>query len=124
MLQVLFELLLEFLLQVFGELLLELGLNSLAAPFRDRPDHKLLVLGYVLLGLIGGGLSLLIFPAHWLQGYWRWLNLLATPLLLGGMMGKLSLRPCQIHLDFQWQRFACGCLFALAFGMIRHFYAV
>ena len=123
MLQILFELLLEFLLQVFGELLIELGFHSLAQPFKDRPDPRLLALGYTLLGLIGGGLSLLLIPDHWLQGGWRWLNLLLTPILLGGMMGKISLRPCQIHAEFQWQRFACGLLFALTFGLIRHFYA-
>jgi hypothetical protein len=62
MLEIVFEVVGEFLLQVVGEALVELGFHALGEPFRRSPNPWLAALGYALFGAILGGLSLLAFP--------------------------------------------------------------
>ena len=57
-------------LPLFGELLVELGLHAMAAPFRREPNVWLAVLGYLLLGAMVGALSLWAFPAHLTRDGW------------------------------------------------------
>lgn len=90
MLQLLVELIGEFLLQVVGEALVELGLHSLAEPFRSPPNPWLAALGYSLFGGILGGLSLFIFPDNLVPESLRIANLLATPLAVGGVMAVIG----------------------------------
>lgn len=64
MVEIIFEILGEFLLQALTEFLFERGLHSLAAPFRKRPNPIFAAISYPLFGVIAGGVSLLIFPEH------------------------------------------------------------
>ena len=64
MLEFLFELLGELLLQLIGEVLVEVGLHSLAAPFKREPNPWMAAIGYAIFGALLGGLSLLVFPHH------------------------------------------------------------
>lgn len=125
MLQIAVEILGEFLIQAIGEALMELGLHSLAEPFRRPPNPWLAALGYALFGAIFGGLSLLIFSQHFPQdGYARWLNLLLTPLAVGGvmvLMGTWRTRRGKERLRIN--RFFYGYLFALAFAVVRWAFA-
>ena len=50
------------LMSVVSEALVELGLQSMAEPFRRPPNPWLAAFGYGLLGVIAGGISLWLFP--------------------------------------------------------------
>src|SRR5436190_280245 len=67
--ELLFEIFAELLLQVVAEVLFEIGLRSLAAPFKKRPNPYLASIGYVLFGAVAGGLSLWVFPTLFIGSY-------------------------------------------------------
>jgi len=124
MLVALLELLGEFLLQVVVEALVELGLHSLAEPFRRAPNPWLAALGYLLFGALLGGLSLLVFPANFVPGPWRIINLVVTPLAAGVLMAlvgrwRANRGPDVLRID----RFTYGYLFALALALVRFSFA-
>lgn len=120
MFTVLLELLGEFLLQVAVEALVELGLHSVAEPFRREPNPWLAALGYVLFGTLLGGASLLVFPANFTHGAWRIVNLALAPVAAGLAMcliGRWRARRGQDLLRID--RFAYGYLFALSLALVR-----
>ena len=121
--EVLLELLLEFLLQIFGELLVDLGLRGLAEPFRKREGRSslLALVGYLLFGIIAGGLSLLIFPRSFVRSErMHGINLLVTPLLAGLAMSGLGwLRNRQGKQLIKLDSFSYGFVFALGMALIR-----
>lgn len=124
MLEIIFEVLGEFLLQAVGEALFELGFHSLGEPFRRPPNPWLAALGYTLFGAILGGLSLLVFPNNLVPEAWRVANLVLTPLAVGGVMvgmGAWRVRRGQPVLRID--RFAYGYLFALSLALIRFYFA-
>jgi hypothetical protein len=124
MLEILVEVLGEFILQALGEALVELGLHSLAEPFRRPPNPWLAALGYTLFGAIFGALSLLVFSHNFVPGPWRWANLVATPLALGGVMAALGAwRARRGDAVLRIDKFSYGYLFALSFALVRFFFA-
>lgn len=124
MLEFIFELLGEFLLQLIGEVLLELGFHSLAEPFRRPPNPWLAALGYALFGTILGALSLLVFPHNLVPGPWRVVNLIATPIAVGGAMAAMGAwRARRGEQVLRIDRFAYGYLFALTVALVRFFFA-
>src|SRR5262245_47356007 len=115
MLEFLFEVLGEFLLQAVGEALLELGFHSLKEPFRRPPNPWLAALGYTLFGAVFGGLSLLVFPNNLVPHPWRVVNLIVTPLAVGGLMVLMGAwRAHRGQPVLRIDRFAYGYLFALS----------
>lgn len=125
MLEILFELLAELLFQIVGEVLVELGLHSLAQPFRKQPSMWLAVLGYVVLGGLLGALSLWAWPDHLTRDGWpRLANLVVTPVLAGLVMALLGRwRARRGDPVLRIDRFACGYLFALAVAVVRFNFA-
>ena len=124
MLEIVLEVLGEFLLQVVGEVLLELGLHSLAEPFRKAPNPWLAAFGYALFGCIFGGLSLLPFPTNLVPGPWRFVNLVVTPLAVGGLMSAMGAwRARRGEPVLRIDKFAYGYLFALMLALMRFFFA-
>lgn len=124
MLELIFEFLGELLLQALGELLVEFGLHTLAEPMRRAPNPWLAALAYAILGAALGGLSLLVLPHNLVRPPWRLLNLLITPLLLGGLMVLMgSWRERRGQAVLRIDRFAYGYLFALAFALLRFKFA-
>ncbi len=123
--EILLELLLELIFQVCGELLVELGLHSLAQPFRKQPSIWVAVLGYLLLGGIVGALSVWLMPQHLTRDGWpRLANLVVTPVLAGFAMALLGLwRARRGDTVLRIDRFACGYLFALAVAVVRYAFA-
>ncbi len=121
----LFSFLGEFVLQVLGEVFVEVGLHSLAEPFRKEPKPWLAAVGYVVFGAVIGGLSLLVFP-HYLvasKGL-RVANAALSPILAGlsmAILGKWRARRGQAVLRID--KFAYGYVFALAFGLVRFWFA-
>ena len=124
MLELILEVVGEFLLQVVSEALLEFGLHSLAEPLRNPLNPWLAALGYMLSGAIFGGLSLLVFPANLVPQPWRIVNLVVAPLAAGGIMvfmGTWRAKRGQPLLRID--RFLYGYLFALSMSLIRFQFA-
>ncbi|HXG91451.1 MAG TPA: hypothetical protein VNN73_03660 [Blastocatellia bacterium] len=61
-----FEILFEFILEILIQVLAEMGLHSVGEVFHKREERNpfFAFLGYGLLGLIAGGLSLIFFLAR------------------------------------------------------------
>jgi hypothetical protein len=123
--EIIFQLLGEFLLQAFAELLAELGFHSLANTFK-RPRNPLLsTIGFTLWGLLAGGISLWVFPtSHIHDPMFRTLNLIVTPLAIGLAMmlvGELRRRKGQdlVRLD----QFGYAFVFAFAMALVRYIWA-
>jgi hypothetical protein len=129
MLEALFEILAEFLgeflLQLVVEGLFELGLRSLAAPFRRRPNPWLAALGYTLFGGLGGAFSLLAFPSHLISSRaLRVANLAITPVAVGLLMCAMGVwRARRGQPVLRIDRFAYGYLFAISLALLRFYYA-
>lgn len=123
--ELLIELLLEFVIQVVGEALFELGFRSMAEPFRKPPNPWLAAMGYALFGLILGGISLWLFPQHMVTApVWRWVNLLVTPIAVGLCMSWIgSWRAKHGQVPLRIDRFSYGYLFALALALVRFVWA-
>ena len=125
MLEILFELFGEFILQVFGEALLELGLHSLAEPFKKEPNIWLASMGYALFGTIAGGLSLLVLSHHFTPaGPLRLINLFLTPVAVGLCMSAMGVwRARRNEPVFLLNKFLYGFIFAAAVAAVRFRFA-
>ena len=120
----LFELLGEMLIQVVAEALLELGLHSLAEPFRRQPNPWLAAVGYATIGLSVGGLSLAVFPHLLVGARFRLINLIVSPVVSGALMSALgSWRRRRGDAVLRIDRFSYGFLFAVGFAVVRFFFA-
>lgn len=127
MLEILFEffiqIVLEFFLQVFGELLIELGLRSLAEPFGEREARSpvLAFIGYAILGLIAGGISLLVFPHAFVRSTkLHGISLLISPVLAGGAMSLFGAwRRRRGEKLLRLDSFAYGFIFAFGMALVR-----
>lgn len=119
------ELLFEFIIQVVGEALFELGLHSMAEPLRKPPNPWLAAVGYLLFGLVFGGISLWLLPHHMIAStIGRWINLLLTPLGVGVCMSWLGAwRSRRGQTLLRIDRFSYGYLFALCFSLVRFVWA-
>jgi hypothetical protein len=115
----------ELILQLVGEVLIELGLRSVGAPFRRQVSPWLASLGYAVLGAAVGGLSLWVFAQHFTPlGIWRILNLVVTPILVGLGMGLIGAwRRDRGEELIRIDRFFYGYLFALALALVRFYFA-
>lgn len=125
MLEFVFQVVGEFLLQILFEALAELGLHSIAEPFRRPPNPWLAALGYAIFGAAAGGLSLLLLPSHLVSGEaLRLVNLVVTPVAVGLLMcifGSWRSRRGQAVLRID--RFSYGYLFALSLALVRFWFA-
>lgn len=123
MLEVLLEVIFEFVVQLF----LELGFHSLIEPFQsNREDNSgLAFLGYALLGAFAGWISLLLVPSNFIRdANMQTLNVVATPVLLGFLFAWFGrLRERKGLVAFELDRFSCGFVFALAVALIRFKFA-
>jgi hypothetical protein len=115
----------EFVLQVLGQLFIEVGLHSLAEPFRKEPNPWLAAVGYVVFGAVAGGLSLLVFPDYLVASKGlRVANAALSPIAAGlsmAAMGKWRAKRGQDVLRID--KFSYGYLFALSLGLVRFWFA-
>jgi hypothetical protein len=115
----------EFLLQVLGELFLNIGLHSLAEPFRREPNPWLAAIGYLVFGAVLGGVSLLVFPDYLVASKsLRVANAVLSPIAAGlsmAAMGKWRAKRGQDVLRID--KFSYGYLFALSLGLVRFWFA-
>ncbi len=123
--EIIFELLAELLLQLFGELLLEIGLHALVEPFRKQPHPWLSAFAYTVFGAAAGGLTLLFVPAHFVHALpLRLLNLLLTPLAAGLLMAQVGAwRQRRGQELLRLDHFGYGFLFAFSLALVRFFFA-
>lgn len=124
--------LIELLVEVFGELLLqllfealaEIGLHVFRKPGGDaNPSAWLRAAGYVLLGLLAGGLSLWLHPQSFIHSTaGRLGNLLLAPVAVGlGMSILGAWRRQRGQQTLGLDHFAYGYVFALAMSLVRFF---
>lgn len=124
--EIIFELILEGVLYLIGDLLVELGYRGLGetvAP-RDERNPILAGFGYALLGLIAGGLSLLIFPEAIARSeYFRGINVLVAPAIAGlGMAGLGWLMERSGRRRLRIDSFIYGFIFALPMSLVRFYF--
>ena len=123
------EFLLEVLFELFGEVILQLGFEFLArfgmpfvtTPFR-RAAHPLVAgLGYAALGGVAGGLSLWLLPALFIRSHaLQVANALVTPLLCASVMSALGAwRRRHDRQTVLLDRFAYSFIFAFAMALLR-----
>ena len=77
---------LEVILPLLGEIAFEGLLHCLGEPFRSRERRNAIAagIGYFLIGLILGGLSLLVFPQSFVRSErFHGINLVITPVVAG-----------------------------------------
>ena len=123
MLEFLFEVFGEFIVQILLEALAEAGLHAMAEPLRKPPNPWLAALGYLLFGTLVGGASVLVFPHNMVPEPWRITNLLVTPVAAGVMMSALGAwRERRGQSRIRIDRFSYGYLFAFGLALVR-FYA-
>jgi len=127
------EIIIEMLLQFLGECLLQAVMEALAelgvrivGPSRDRMPVSawLAALGYLVLGCVAGGISLLVFPSHFIHVQWlKWLSLVLVPVGAGLVMSRIGkLRRRQGKELIRLDSFVYGFLFALAMALIRFWF--
>lgn len=117
----------EMILQILGEAVVEAGIHSIREPFKAQKDRSpfIAAIGYFLLGLIIGGISVLAIPTSLIGPKpYRILNLMFTPVFAGlcmSVIGSYRLKRSQdlIRLD----SFFYGYLFALGMGLVRFLFA-
>ncbi len=123
--EVVFQFFGELLLQMFFQMLAELGFHSVRDRMKRKRNPVLSTIGFILLGAVAGGLSLLIFPhAAIADRDLRLANLLVTPVLIGAAMmlvGRIRQKKGQnlVRLD----RFGYAFAFAFAMAMVRFIWA-
>ena len=126
MLEFLLELVFEGLLQLGGELLVELGFRSVSETTAPRKERNPILagFGYALLGLIAGGLSLLIFPEAIARSErFRGINVLVAPAMAGlGMAGLGWLLERSGRRRLRIDSFFYGFIFALPMSLVRFYF--
>ena len=128
--EIIFELLIQFLLEMFVQGGFELGFRGIVSIFGAYEEGEsvnpwLAVCGYIFMGAVSGGLSVWLVPMHLLQPpAIQILNLAITPIALGFIFEILGRwRSKTDKPRYAVDHFSYGFSFALAMGVIRYFCA-
>lgn len=128
---ILLEILLQFVIEIFGQLLFEalaeMVIRIFAKAFGfERPQNNLPAgFGYVALAGVSGYISVAMFPHYFLtHPELRIANLLISPVIVGFLMGLRGRRLMKKQKEsIRLDSFAYGFLFAFVFGMVRFWLA-
>lgn len=116
----------ELILELAGDLLVELGFRSLGQTITPSEDRNPILagIGYALLGLIAGGVSLLIFPNSFARSEkFHGISLLVSPVIAGlGMAGLGWLLKRSGKRVMRLDSFTYGFVFALPMAIVRFLY--
>lgn len=123
MLEVIFEIFGELLLQVIFESLAQAGVHVVRNPDKLPKAHSLwlIIPGYILFGLIAGGISLWLFPDYLIRGKAAQIGYLVLgPVAAGAAVAAIGYWRSQRGVPrYGIDRFACGYVFALSFALLR-----
>lgn len=121
LLEVLIEIVVEIFVQVIGELLVELGVRGFGKLTSGRKSNPVVAaIGYVLLGLGLGALSVWLWPQALMADDLRVINLIVSPLLAGGMMALVGLIVRRRGKNtIRLESFFYGWLFAFSMSLVR-----
>ena len=124
--EIILELIFEGIFYLVYELLVELGFRSLSETITPREQKNPIFagIGYALLGLIAGGVSLLIFPEAIVRSeHFRGINVLVAPALAGlGMAGLGWLLERSGRRRLRIDSFIYGFIFALPMSLVRFYF--
>jgi len=115
----------EILIQLIFELFAEAGFTAISKTRKPAESPILAGIGYFLLGLIAGGVSLLIYKNQFIADPGlQIMNLIFTPIFIGLIMmqirkGKVKYGKVVTRLD----SFTYGAVFAFAMGLVRYIWA-
>jgi len=118
------EILFELILQLFGEVLVDLIIHAIGSA--DREAKRLIrIVVYALLGAIVGAISILIFPTHMIRSApLRWVALVLIPLFAGAVFAMVGRsRDRRGKPVSALETFMPAYAFALAMAVVRHFAA-
>jgi len=118
----LLELLFELVFEIGGEFLIELGFGGVKEAFGRKNHHPVVAtLGYLVLGGMLGGLSLLVWPERVVrQGPVPGLSLIIGPVVSGLAMHLLGeFRRAQGHSPTNLATFPGGAAFAFGCALAR-----
>ena len=124
--EILLEIILEFLVTLIFEFSAEFGLRSANhILYNKRTNVYVSLLGYIVLAIIFAGISLLVFKNHFFQNEnLRHYSLLIMPIILGLLMKYKGSRMQRKGLDtIKLDSFWYGFSFALTFGLVRYLLA-
>ena len=123
--EILFQFLGEFLLQILFEGITDIGFGWFDKKATQAPRPILSALGFLLLGTLAGGISLLIMPHSMLTTpSLRVINVIGTPLLVSSCMMVISnWRATKGREPFKLNRFSYAYCFAVAMALVRFAYA-
>jgi hypothetical protein len=123
MIEFLVEVIGELLLQVFVESIASLGFHSAEQAFKKERSPAVSAFGHALFGAAIGGATLLVFPQSLVHGEtMRWLNLMLTPIFVGACMSAVGAWRSKhgltrMRIDTFWY----GYLFAMSLAVVRFF---
>jgi hypothetical protein len=125
----LFEIVLQFLgeimLQIFLECIFEIGFHSVSNTIKTPKNTFWAAIGFVLWGVIGGGISLLTFPKSMIHNRdFRAVALIAIPLVAGFCMTILGkIRSSKGQGIIRMDRFFYAFVFAFTMALVRFRFA-
>ena len=123
LLQIIFEFFLEFIIQIAGEILVEVGLRKLilAPRVENAFDIAVSVIMCFALGVITGSLSLLIFPHAFIRSSrLHGASLIVIPTLAGLVMSGIGwLRARRGSPRISLDSFGYGFIFAFGMSLVR-----
>ncbi|MBC3920403.1 hypothetical protein H8L32_23265 [Undibacterium sp. CY18W] len=123
MIEIIFEIFGEVLLQLFAEILANCGGLAWNRRQQGPVNPWLAGLGYTVFGLVAGSVSLLIFPHHFIHAASaRLLNLVLMPVGIGIVLALVAGWRSGGSARSPMNRFACGYLFALSMAIVRYVY--
>ncbi len=116
------DLALELLLELFGELIVEIGVASAADAWRLRRGFEasvLSVVGFAMAGAVVGGLTLLVFPRAVVHDETlRLIHLVTSPVIAAGALAVL--RRVRMK-SFGWGTLLHGGALAFMLSLVRYF---
>jgi hypothetical protein len=117
------QLIWELVLQTIFQVLFEAGLHGAKALFDTAREYSIwfAAIGYVILGVAAGGISLYFFPLLFVTTrVFQIASLVVTPILCGVLMSAVgSWRETRGLSRIRMETFAYGALFSLCFSLTR-----
>ena len=122
--QIILQIIWEVVLQAIFQVLFEAGLHGLKALFDTARETSmwLAAIGYVILGVIGGLISLHFFPVLFVTTpIFQIANLVVMPLICGALMSVVgSWRESRGLSRIRMETFTYGALFSFCFSLTRY----